>query len=204
MRIQKVGIIGAGNMGSGIAQKVAQEGISVVLVDVEEKFVQNGLNNIKKTLSEAVERKILSEEQKKEVFNRISGTTNKDKLKELDTTNNRLKKYVTEHLIEFGEGYDDVSEYIKEILEHGCQSGIVGSLIYYKDTNEFYDTYEDEIEDLLEQYQDNCGYSNRMEAIANLNGASDVGNIMQEKNLLAWMGFEEMVREIADELEVEW
>jgi enoyl-CoA hydratase/3-hydroxyacyl-CoA dehydrogenase len=84
MKIQKVGIIGAGNMGSGIAQKVAQEGISVVMVDVEDKFVQNGLNNIKKTLSEAVERKILTEEQTKEIINRISGTTNKDELKDAD------------------------------------------------------------------------------------------------------------------------
>jgi len=39
MKIQKIGIIGAGNMGSGIAQKVAQEGIQVILVDVEDKFV---------------------------------------------------------------------------------------------------------------------------------------------------------------------
>ena len=84
MKIQKVGIIGAGNMGSGIAQKVAQEGISVVMVDVEDKFVQNGLNNIKKTLSEAVERKILTEEQTKEIIDRISGTTNKDELKDAD------------------------------------------------------------------------------------------------------------------------
>ncbi|KYK34003.1 MAG: hypothetical protein AYK22_00790 [Thermoplasmatales archaeon SG8-52-3] len=84
MNIQKVGIIGAGNMGSGIAQKVAQEGISVVMLDVEEKFVKNGLNNIKKTLSEAVERKILSEDQTDEILNRISGTTNKDELKDAD------------------------------------------------------------------------------------------------------------------------
>ena len=39
----KVGVIGAGNMGSGIAQKLAQEGIPVVLVDIEDAFVQKGL-----------------------------------------------------------------------------------------------------------------------------------------------------------------
>jgi len=84
MKIQKVGIVGSGNMGSGIAQKVAQEGISVVMVDVEDKYVQNGLNNINKTLSEAVERKILTEEQTKEIINRITGTTNKEELKDSD------------------------------------------------------------------------------------------------------------------------
>ena len=84
MKIQKVGIIGAGNMGSGIAQKVAQEGISVVMVDIEDKYVENGLKNIKKTLNEAVERKILTEEQTKEIINRVTGTTNKDELKDAD------------------------------------------------------------------------------------------------------------------------
>jgi enoyl-CoA hydratase/3-hydroxyacyl-CoA dehydrogenase len=84
MKIQKVGIIGAGNMGSGIAQKVAQEGISVVMVDVKDNFVQNGMNNIKKTLNEAVERKILSVEQTNEIINRISGTTDKEELKDAD------------------------------------------------------------------------------------------------------------------------
>ena len=126
-----------------------------------------------------------------------------DKLKNYEPSN-RLQEYVKDYLLEYGEEYDDISDYISDILKNGCQSGIVGSLIYYKDTNEFYDKYEDEIEDLLEEYQDNCGYNNRMEAIANLNGADDVGNIMQEKNLLAWFGFETAVSNIADELEIEW
>ncbi|UCF49911.1 MAG: enoyl-CoA hydratase/isomerase family protein [Thermoplasmatales archaeon] len=84
MKIQKIGVIGAGNMGSGIAQKIAQEGIHVVMVDVDEKFVQNGLNSIKKTLSEAIERKILTEEQTKDILNLVTGTTNKDELKDAD------------------------------------------------------------------------------------------------------------------------
>ena len=45
MKIQKIGVIGAGNMGSGIAQKIAQEGINVVMIDVEDKYVQNGMEN---------------------------------------------------------------------------------------------------------------------------------------------------------------
>lgn len=84
MKIQKVGIIGAGNMGSGIAQKIAQEGINVVIVDVEDRFVQKGLDNIKKTLSEGVERKIFTEEQAKGILSRIKGTTNKDEVKDAD------------------------------------------------------------------------------------------------------------------------
>ena len=57
--MQKIGIIGAGNMGSGIVQKTAQEGLSVVMVDVKDAFVERGLENIRTTLNEAVERRIL-------------------------------------------------------------------------------------------------------------------------------------------------
>jgi 3-hydroxyacyl-CoA dehydrogenase len=39
-QINKIGVIGAGNMGSGIAQKMAQEGLNVVMVDIKEEFVQ--------------------------------------------------------------------------------------------------------------------------------------------------------------------
>ena len=84
MKIQKVGIVGAGNMGSGIAQKIAQEGIQVVMVDVENRFVQKGIENIKKTISEAVKRGILTIEQTEVILNRIRGTTNKEELKDAD------------------------------------------------------------------------------------------------------------------------
>lgn len=113
MKIQKVGIIGAGNMGSGIAQKVAQEGIQVVIVDIEDKFVKNGLNNIKKTLSEAVERKILTEEQSKEVLNRIKGTTKKDDLKDVDI----VIEAVFEHL--------DVKKDLFKYLDDICKEKTV-------------------------------------------------------------------------------
>ena len=84
MKIQKIGIIGAGVMGSGIAQKIAQEGIQVIIVDVEDRFVQKGIDNIKKTLSEGVKRKIFTEEQIKYILSHIKGTTNKDEVKDTD------------------------------------------------------------------------------------------------------------------------
>jgi enoyl-CoA hydratase/3-hydroxyacyl-CoA dehydrogenase len=82
--MKKIGIIGAGNMGSGIAQKTAQEGLSVVLVDVKPEFVEKGLNNIRATLKEAVERKILRPEQVDAVMGRIQGTTDLADTKECD------------------------------------------------------------------------------------------------------------------------
>jgi len=84
MKIQKVGVIGAGSMGAGIAQKIAQEGIDVVIVDVEDKFVEKGIKNIKNTLSKAVERKIFTEEQTELILSRINGTIDKAELKDAD------------------------------------------------------------------------------------------------------------------------
>jgi enoyl-CoA hydratase/3-hydroxyacyl-CoA dehydrogenase len=67
-------VIGAGNMGSGIAQKMAQEGLNVVMVDIKEEFVQRGLETIKGLLQEGVERKIFKPEQVEATLARITGT----------------------------------------------------------------------------------------------------------------------------------
>ena len=74
-QIQKIGVIGAGNMGSGIAQKIAQEGIPVVMIDTQEAFVQRGLQNISRLLQEGVERKVFKPEKVEEILSRITGTT---------------------------------------------------------------------------------------------------------------------------------
>ncbi len=74
-QINKIGIVGAGNMGSGIAQKMAQEGLNVVSVDIKDEYVQRGLNVIKKTLAEGVERKLFTPQQVDETLARIRGTT---------------------------------------------------------------------------------------------------------------------------------
>ncbi len=74
-QINKIGVIGAGNMGSGIAQKMAQEGLNVVMVDIKEEFVNRGLETIKGLLQEGVERKIFKPEQVEATLARITGTT---------------------------------------------------------------------------------------------------------------------------------
>jgi len=109
MKIQKVGIIGAGNMGSGIAQKIAQEGIQVVIVDIEDRFVQKGLENIKKTLLEGVKRKIFTEEQTEEILSRIKGTTNKDDVKDADL--------VIEAIFEDMDVKKDLFKYLDDVCE---------------------------------------------------------------------------------------
>lgn len=73
--MKKIGIIGAGNMGSGIVQKTAQEGLSVVMMDIKQEFVDKGFDNIRTTLKEAVERKLFKPEQVDDILARILGTT---------------------------------------------------------------------------------------------------------------------------------
>ncbi|DAC70550.1 MAG TPA: 3-hydroxybutyryl-CoA dehydrogenase, partial [Candidatus Poseidoniales archaeon] len=58
--IQRVAVVGAGNMGSGIAQKSAQEEFDVQMVDREQQWVERGQSIIGGFLKEAVERRIFS------------------------------------------------------------------------------------------------------------------------------------------------
>ena len=71
--IQRVAIVGAGNMGSGIAQKSAQEEFDVQMVDREQQWVDRGQGIIKDFLSEAVERRIFNQSQVDEITSRITG-----------------------------------------------------------------------------------------------------------------------------------
>ncbi|HHX73554.1 MAG TPA: 3-hydroxyacyl-CoA dehydrogenase/enoyl-CoA hydratase family protein [Firmicutes bacterium] len=83
-KIYKIGMIGAGNMGSGIAQKLAQEGMTVVMVDTKDEFVQRGMNLMKGVLQEAIDRRILTEEQVAEVLSRVHGTTDLNDVADCD------------------------------------------------------------------------------------------------------------------------
>jgi enoyl-CoA hydratase/3-hydroxyacyl-CoA dehydrogenase len=83
-QIQKVAVIGAGTMGSGIIQKIAQENIPVVMVDVKQEFVDRGLNNIKTLIEEGVQKKIFTPEKAQKVISNIKGTTDLNELKDVD------------------------------------------------------------------------------------------------------------------------
>ena len=71
--VQRVAVIGAGNMGSGIAQKSAQEEFDVQMVDREMQYVERGQGIISNFLSEAVERRIFSHQQVEAIQGRITG-----------------------------------------------------------------------------------------------------------------------------------
>ena len=70
--VENVAIVGAGNMGSGIAQKSAQEAFSVQMVDREQQYVARGRSIIENFLSEAIERRIFSQAEVDATLNRIT------------------------------------------------------------------------------------------------------------------------------------
>lgn len=73
--VKKVCVMGAGLMGNGIAQVCAQAGYEVAMRDIEDRFVESGLNNIKKNLSRAVSKEKMTQDQMNQIMNRIKGTT---------------------------------------------------------------------------------------------------------------------------------
>jgi 3-hydroxybutyryl-CoA dehydrogenase len=84
MTIQKVGVVGCGLMGSGIAQVAAAAGFHTVVREVSGEIVEKGLKNIDKNLARLVEKGALDESKKGEIRGRLKGTTALEDLKDCD------------------------------------------------------------------------------------------------------------------------
>jgi 3-hydroxybutyryl-CoA dehydrogenase len=84
MAIQKVGVVGCGLMGSGIAQVCAQAGFQTVVREVSPEVVEKGLKSIEKNLSRLVEKGTINDPAKNEIRARVKGTTSLEDLKDCD------------------------------------------------------------------------------------------------------------------------
>ena len=84
MTIQKVGVVGCGLMGAGIAQVAAAAGFQTVVREVSGEVVEKGLKNIDKNLARLVEKGALDEGKKREIRGRLKGTTTLEDLKDCD------------------------------------------------------------------------------------------------------------------------
>ena len=88
MEIKKVGVLGFGLMGSGIAQVCATAGFDVTVLEVEQKYLDKGFAGIEKSLAKFAERGPekggITPQQKDEIRARLSGTTNKADLADCD------------------------------------------------------------------------------------------------------------------------
>lgn len=104
MDIKTIGVVGAGQMGNGIAQVASQSGFRVVMSDIADSFIQKGLNTISKNLDRMVEKGKINAQAKSEVMGRIKGTTQMKEMAEADfvveaaTENETLKLNIFKEL----------------------------------------------------------------------------------------------------------
>src|SRR5881409_4258467 len=84
MAIQRVGVVGCGLMGSGIAQVAAAAGFETVVREVSVELVDKGLKGIEKNLNRLVEKGTITETVKREIRGRLKGTTSIDDLQDCD------------------------------------------------------------------------------------------------------------------------
>jgi 3-hydroxybutyryl-CoA dehydrogenase len=84
MAIKRVGVLGAGLMGSGIAQVAAASGYEVTIVEVSDDLIKKGLNGIEKSLARFAEKGTITVDQKDAAMSRLRGTTNLEALADSD------------------------------------------------------------------------------------------------------------------------
>ena len=105
-----------------------------------------------------------------------------------------IENIVTADVEEYGQ------DYLQSICDHGCVSGVVGGLIYYRNTLKFYTDHKDEINNLLTNIIEETG----MNIFELFGDKLDVEDPLfletQNQNLLAWFGYEEIARKLMDEI----
>ena len=84
MAIKKIGVVGAGAMGTGIAHTAAQSGYDVILCDVAENYLQRSIGNIAAVFDKSIAKGKLTEEQKQAVLGRIHITTDLQEMHDAD------------------------------------------------------------------------------------------------------------------------
>jgi 3-hydroxybutyryl-CoA dehydrogenase len=111
MDVKVFGVVGAGQMGNGIAHVAAASGLTVIMNDIKQEFVDRGLQTIDKNLGRAVSKGKMSEEEKAQILGRIKGSTNLADFKEAD--------FVVEAVLEDFELKEKVFRTLDEVVPAG-------------------------------------------------------------------------------------
>ena len=110
MAIQKVFVIGAGQMGNGIAQVSAQAGYDVVMSDIKDEFIQKGMATIEKSLDRLVKRETIKETEKAAILSRIKTTVDNKEAKDADRSIPEIQMW----LVSTGGFTQEVLAYVKD------------------------------------------------------------------------------------------
>lgn len=126
---------------------------------------------------------------------------NREQLREFGTTG--LRRAVIEEIIDTFDNefmkYTDVLAYLKNVMQYGCQSGMVSSLVYYGDTVEFFEKHKREINEQLGDLVEDIGLP--MEDLFKQWDERDPLVLLKiNQNLCAWFGFEHTASLLYDEI----
>lgn len=133
----------------------------------------------------------------------------KTETKKISGAETRLERHVQKWINDKAQDYDSGAEgVLKDLFYGGCSSGMVNHLIYTRDCVKFYQTHRREISALLKETMDSIGEHDLSKIFSNTKSmtwdaedplAQEDGN----RNILAWFGFEETARKLADRNEIE-
>ena len=111
MAIKKVGVLGCGLMGSGIAQVSAAAGYQTVVKEVADDFLKKGMSSIEKSLGRFVEKGTVTSDQRNETLGRLKGTTKFEDLGDCDI----VIEAITENLQPKRETYATIDKIVKPL-----------------------------------------------------------------------------------------
>ena len=113
MTIKTFGVVGAGQMGNGIAQVAAMSGLNVMMNDIKEEFVERGLATITKILARSVDKGKMTEDDKQAVLGRIKTSVN---LKDMSAADFVVEAATENEVLKFQ---------IFRDLDEICESGVI-------------------------------------------------------------------------------
>lgn len=99
---------------------------------------------------------------------------------------NELEKAVLNIIVDQLDRYDKADDFFNDLLSHGCQSGMIGEMIYYVDTHKWTKTHLEDIMELVDDTEAMLGEPLKIEG--------------DRLNWLAWFSFEETARKIYESL----
>ncbi len=113
MEIKTIGVVGAGQMGSGIVQVAAASGFSVIMNDIKDEFVERGFAAIEKSLGRMVKKEKITQEDQKAILGRIEGSTSLNDMIEAD------------FVVEAATENETLKLQIFTDLDENCKKGII-------------------------------------------------------------------------------
>ncbi|CAM1364406.1 DUF7222 domain-containing protein [Tenacibaculum xiamenense] len=108
-------------------------------------------------------------------------------LQEIADSSNTIKAFVAQEALNYTS--DNVISFFQDLAQHGCICGMVPSLVYYADTEAFFDNYYEEILDIKSEFEEATGTPLKIPH--------------QVKNYLSWFAFEQVAYQLTIELGLE-